>query len=58
MRFPESKDGVVGTDETVLRMRFGSWLHSKFIIGTLLNILISALGAWSYFRIADWLAAG
>jgi len=50
VRLPELKTLDLNSTEFENRARFGSWLHSRFVIGVLLNILVSIIGAWSYLQ--------
>lgn len=52
VRLPELKSLDLNSAEFENRARFGSWLHSRFLIGVLLNILVSVIGAWSYLQFA------
>ncbi len=50
VRLPDLQVQDLTSGEFDARARFGSWLHSRFIIGVLLNILISVIGAWCYLQ--------
>lgn len=50
VRLPELKTLDLNSTEFEHRAKFGSWLHSRFLIGVLLNIIVSIIGAWSYLQ--------
>ena len=51
-RVPESlkdvEEGPKDLDYLLLRTRWGAYLFSRFVIGTVLNLLIALFGAWLY----------
>ena len=53
VRLKETRDGNLDSDSFEIRHRFGTWLLNRFLIGTLLNILLAGSAAWFYF----WKAA-
>lgn len=41
------------------RVAYGSWLLSRFLVGTLLSVLIGAIGAYAgkhFWKVVDWVA--
>ena len=52
IRLSELDAEDLASDEFEVRARFGTWLHARFIIGVLLNILISVIGAWCYLQLS------
>lgn len=55
VRLPELKSSDLNSTEFEHRAKFASWLHSRFLIGVLLNIVISIIGAWSYLQFVNML---
>lgn len=51
VRLPELAVRDLNSIEFEHRARFASWLHSRFLIGVLLNILVSIVGAWTYLQL-------
>ena len=51
VRLPELNTHDLNSTEFEHRAKFASWLHSRFLIGVLLNILVSIIGAWTYLQI-------
>jgi hypothetical protein len=50
VRLPELKTIDLNSTDFEYRAKFASWLHSRFLIGVLLNILVSVIGAWTYLQ--------
>lgn len=50
VRMPELKTLDLNSTEFENRAKFGSWLHSRFLLGVLLNIIVSIIGAWTYLQ--------
>ena len=57
VRLPEVASQDLNSSEFEIRARFGSWLHARFIIGVLLNIIISVIGAWCYLQLQQFVVA-
>lgn len=54
VRLPELyKDVELESEAFKLRHRFSSWLHSRFIIGTLANIMVAAITAAIYWGLNE-----
>ena len=51
VRLPELSTMDLNSAEFEHRAKFASWLHSRFLIGVLLNILVGIIGAWSYLQL-------
>lgn len=50
VRLPELTTLDLNSPEFENRAKFASWLHSRFLIGVLLNIIVSVIGAWCYIQ--------
>ena len=50
VRLPEVQSQDLNSSEFEIRARFGTWLHTRFVVGVLLNIIISVIGAWCYLQ--------
>lgn len=46
IRVPDSLEGIPQLAWYQARVAYGSWLHSRFLLGTLLNVLIGAISAY------------
>lgn len=58
VRLPELSESDMKSQQVEDRIRFGSWLLSRFLLGTLLNIAIAVFAAWLYFWVNGLLEDG
>lgn len=58
VRLPELRTLDLNSAEFENRAKFASWLHSRFLIGVLLNIIVSVVAAWFYVQLTKvcWVA--
>ena len=60
IRVPDAMDDVHPRVWYQARVSYGSWLHSRFVLGTLLNVLIGAVGAYvgnHLWNLVSWLCS-
>ena len=57
VRLPETELENLKSKSFEVRYSFGSWLYSRFLLGTLANIAIAVISAWIYLQIQKYCGA-
>jgi hypothetical protein len=57
VRLDETESKDLKSEEFETRAMYSSWVHSRFIIGTLSNIAIAVIGAWAYLQVSKYCGA-
>lgn len=54
VRLPELPQANLNSDSFRERWKFSTWLHSRSLLGTLLNVAIAGIGSWVYLQVLKY----